>query len=116
MDLIKPIDFVVSCKFRNFLLVIDSNCVAPIFQGGDLCVIMENNLIKPIASVFPCKFRNFLLVIHSNCVTPVFQGVDLCVIMENGPHKTHCLSGFMQISEFFACNLFKLCGPRFPRG
>ena len=36
--------------------------------------------------------------------------------LEFGPYKTHCLSGFVQILEFFACNPFKLCGPRFPRG
>ena len=41
-DLTKPIASVVSCKFRIFLLEIHSNCVAPVFQGGDLCVIMEN--------------------------------------------------------------------------
>ena len=28
---------------------------------------------------------------------PIFQGGDLCVIMDKGPHKTHCLSGFVQI-------------------
>ena len=55
-----------------------------------------------------------MLVIYSNCVAPVFQGGDLCVIMEKGPHKNHCLSDFVQISGFFACNPFKLCGPRFP--
>ena len=38
------------------------------------------------------------------------------VIMEKGPHKTHCLSTFVQISYFVVCNLFKLCGPCFPRG
>ena len=32
----------ILCKFRIFWLVIDSNCVAPVFQGVDLCVIMEN--------------------------------------------------------------------------
>ena len=47
-------------------------------------------------------------------MAPVFQGGDLCVIMEKGPHKNHCLSDFVQISVFFACNPFKLCGPRFP--
>ena len=31
----------VSCKFRNFLAVIYSNCVVPVFQGGDLCIIVE---------------------------------------------------------------------------
>ena len=73
------------------------------------------DLVKPIASVVSCEFRNLLLVIYSNCVAPVFQGGDLCVIMEKGPRKTHCLSSFVQISEFSACNPFKLCGIRFPR-
>ena len=41
---------------------------------------------------------------------------DLCVKMEKGPHKTHCLSGIANFGFFFACNPFKLCGPRFPRG
>ena len=87
-DLIKPIDSVVSCKFRNFLPLINSNCVAPVFQGGYLYVIMEKDLIKPIASVVSRKFWFFLLLINSNCVGPVFQGGNLCVIMEKGPHKT----------------------------
>ena len=46
MDLIKPIAAVVLCKFRTLLLVFYLNCVAPVFQGGDLCVIMEKGSHK----------------------------------------------------------------------
>ena len=45
-DPIKPIDSVVPYKFRNLLLVIHSNCVEPVFQGGNLCVIMEKGPYK----------------------------------------------------------------------
>ena len=31
-------------------------------------------------------------------VVPVFHECDLCAIMEKEPHKTHYLSGFVQIS------------------
>ena len=117
-------------------------CVVPVFQGADLCVIMEKrphkthclsdlmqilicvkywkkDLVKPFASVVLCKFRLLfflLLVLHSNCVAPVFRGGDLCVLMEKGPHKIRCLSGFVKILVSFACNPFRLCGPRFSRG
>ena len=51
-------------------------------------------------------------------IFPIFlQGGDLCVILENRPcHKTHCIGDFVQTLEFFTCNPFKMCGPRFPRG
>ena len=68
--------------------------------------------IKPSALVLSFKFWNFVLVIHSNCVVPVFQGGDLCVIMEKRTHKAHYLSIFVQISEVYACNSFKLCGEK----
>ena len=33
--------------------------------------------------------------------------------MEKGPHKTHCLSCFVQNLIFFVCNPSKLYGPLF---
>ena len=70
---------------------------------------MERDLIKPIAPEILCKFRIFWLVIDSNCVAPVFQGVDLCVIMEKRPHKTHYLTGFVQISEILLLAIHSNC-------
>ena len=32
---------VVTCKNRTLLLVNSANCVVPVFQGADLCEIME---------------------------------------------------------------------------
>ena len=74
--------------------------MVPVFQGGDLCVIMEKGP-HTIAPEVSCKFRILLLVIDSNCVAPVFQGVHLSLIMEKRPHKTHYLTGFVQLLERF---------------
>ena len=112
--LIKLILVVIACKFQNILLVIHSHCVAPIFQGGDLCVIMEKGPPKTHYLRGFVQLSDFSLVINSNCAALFFQGGNLCSIMENRPHKTHNLNGFMQNSKFVACNPFKLCGPHFP--
>ena len=114
-DLIKPVASVVLCKFRNFLLVIDSNYVTPVFKGDDLCVIIKKGPHKTHCHHGFLQILDFLLVIYSNCVAHVFQGGHLCVIIMKGPHKTHYLTGFVQNSKIVACNPFKLCGPRFPR-
>ena len=81
-----------------------------------LKISWKRDLIKSIGLVVSCKIWNFLLVIHSNCMAHVFQGGDLCIIIEKRFHKTNWLSGFMQISIFFAYNPLKLYGPRFPKG
>ena len=84
----------------NFLVVIHANCVVPVFQEGDLCVIVEK---LPKKTLFPqwfrAKFFFLLVVIHSNCVVSIFHEGDLRAIMEKRTHKTHCLSGFVQISK-----------------
>ena len=74
--------------------------MVPVFQEGDLCVIMEKLPHKTLLPQwFRAKFYFFLVVIHANCVVPVFHEGDLCAIMEKRPHKTHCLSSFVQISK-----------------
>ena len=54
-----------------------------------ICKKNDHDLLKPIASVVSCVFPDFF----------------------GNPFKQ-----VRQIPEFFACNPFKLCGPRFPRG
>ena len=91
------------------LLVIKSNYVVPVFQGGDLCGIMEKGPHKTICII------GFVRISNVGC-NPFKLWGDLYEIIEKGPQKTYWLSGFVKVSKFVACNQYKLCGPRFPRG
>ena len=112
-DLIQSIGSVFSCIFRIMLLVIHSNCVVPIFQGGDL--FMKKRPHKSHWYSDYVQISEFVACNPFKLCGPRFPRGDLCVIMEKRPHKTHYLTGFVQISKFVACNPFKLCGPHFPR-
>ena len=56
MDLKKSIALVFSSKFRNFLLLLNANCVTPVFKEVDFCLVMEKGPHKT-----HCQWFFFLL-------------------------------------------------------